>query len=88
MGQVDGYGMLVAVEIAIEAKALIAQRDDQRLGVLDLDHLGALIGEDGRRQGTGYHPGEIEDTNPLKSTFGEHFRPFHRLDHPLSSQDR
>ena len=58
MRHVDRDRELVAMQLAQQAALAIA--DLRRHLALDLDHLGALIGEDARRDRAGDHPGEIE----------------------------
>ena len=40
------------------------------LGWLDLDHLGALVGEDSCAQWTRHHAREVEDSDPLERSHG------------------
>ena len=54
----------VAMEIALQTQLAVAER--RRIFALDLDDLGAVIGEDTSRDRAGDDPGEIEDADAVE----------------------
>ena len=71
--QIDGDRALVAVvveegggqpagAVAAGAHVIAAARD------LDLDHVGALVGKDHGREGSGDHRGQVDDANAVKGS--------------------
>src|SRR5690606_28251493 len=67
------------VAAAVDALDLVLEgRSDAKavepLAALDLDHVGAGIGQHLRCEGTGTDPGEIGDANPLERSASSHHR--------------
>src|ERR1700687_4683282 len=54
----------VAMQVALQAELAVAER--RRIFALDLDDLGAVIGQDASRDRTGDDPGEIEDADAVE----------------------
>jgi len=62
--QVEQDAPLAAHERAREAAAAVAEVEAP--AALDLDHVGAQVGEDAGRHRPGDHPGEVEDANAVE----------------------
>src|SRR5262249_53253147 len=68
IAHVEDEAPLAAIQVAEEPAAALA--DVERHRALDLDHLGALIGEDSCGDRTRDDMGEVEDTNPVENAAG------------------
>ena len=71
--EVQRHRALVAVDPEVVRRDAVAHRRAPRPGVvaagrLDLDHLGAEVGEEHRRVGAGEDPGEVGDEEPGERT--------------------
>ena len=71
VGEVEDHGPLVAVDAEEVGRDAVVDRRDPRTGVvaaraLDLDHLGAEVGEQHRRVGPGEDAREVRDEKPVE----------------------
>ena len=68
IAHVEDEAPLAAIQIAEEPAAALAEVERHR--ALDLDHLGAVVGEDARGDRAGDDVGEVEDANAVEDPAG------------------
>ena len=61
---IEDQALLAAVEVSVKSSAPLAEVERHR--TLDLDHFGAVVGEDACGERSGHHVGEIEHANAVE----------------------